>query len=163
MAKIPMWLIGRGVYTLFITPCSLQSNGTLTELTGGNLIGRCDEVSISGRNTLENISPMDSRLANNVVVESETVINLTEIMQSLGQANIDNVLALSAMQYDYVRVDIGRNGKTYTFYGVVGEYNENLRKGKCTATLSLHQVNLTNGINGMASPTYYSNPTFGNA
>ena len=160
MAKIPMWLIGRAITTCSLTPCTLGSDGTLTEGTGATLIGRLDEVQVASRNTLENISPMDCRQANNVITESDTTFTLTEIMQNASNASVDNVLSLMAYGYDYAKVVLARDGKTYTFYGVVGDYGETIRKGKCTATLSLHQVAISNGINGTSAPSYSSNPAF---
>ena len=159
MAKIPLWLLGRNITTCNIIPCTLDTDGTFLEGTGGTLIGRLDEITTNFRTTLENISPMDSLNANYVKVEQENTWNLTEIMQeSNGTAGAINILAQATDGFDYVKIVLARAGNSYTFYGIIGEYNESYRKGKCIATLSVHQVALTSGTTLDTPPSYGSNP-----
>jgi len=156
---IPPWLLGKHVTTVSATPLTVAVDGTYTTGSASTLIGRCDEITFSSRNATENISPMDDRQTNEVIVESATSLTLVEILQSNPIA-ASNLLAQIAYGYDYNLFTIARAGKTFSFIGVVGDYTESLRKGKSTGTLNVQMVSVSSGINGTTPPAYYANPSY---
>ncbi len=145
--SLPLWFVphGGGPFSVILTPLTLQSNGSFQEGGEMSLTGVVDEVDIRSRNTMENISPMHYRHAHYVVVESETEFRLVEILRRKGT----NFLPSVAHFHDYAKVELTRGDQTWRFIGIVSQYEENIRKGKSVASLTLLQVH-----SGESNPSY---------
>lgn len=146
MAQFPNWLLGRHCSAV-ITPLTADTSGNLFTTPASSLVGTLESIEIELSVTDENISPMDVRGAHHVIVEDDYSIVLTEILKQ-GQANI---LAAFAVAYDFAFLSVTRGIQVYNFYAVRGNYGEGpLVKGKNTARLNLHRINIV----GAASVTY---------
>lgn len=144
MTALPTWLLGRNC-TAAITPQSIASDGTLTAGSQQTLVGQLDSITIDQTEELEEISPMDIRQKNYVIVASESAFELTEILKSNGT----NILAAVGANSDVAYFSLTRGGQSWGFYGVVASYREEIRKGKSTGVLRLQQVYISGG-----NPTY---------
>jgi|GEM_PF-2578098 len=131
--QIPDWLTGAGVIAIVITPLTVANDGTFTVGTTQSLTGHLDEITLEQYNQLENITPLDSRQDNEVIVASGTNLNLYEI---LSRAN-GNFLSLVGNGTDYVQAGFSRGGKSFAGTFVVRSYKESLRRGKSVGILSL--------------------------
>lgn len=157
---MPNWFIGRSIIACAVTPCTLNYDGTITEGTGGTLLGRIDGVSQVSNADVEDISPLDSLNKNYVKTAQETTFTLSEIMQE-GADGYVNFLNNLADGYDYVKVTLSRANRAYTFYGIITNYTENIRsKGKVVSELEVKQIILWNGLSVSTPPTYGANPDY---
>lgn len=147
MPAVPTWFTASGGYpfTVSITRVTRGADGTLSSQASNSLLGQLDSVTLSSENTQENISAMDSRRGNNVILESATTFTLEEILKGNGT----NILANVAYSFDYALISVTRGGQSYSFYGVIGSYSESLRKGKSMGTLTVTMVDPASG-----NPTY---------
>lgn len=142
MAVVPRWVIGRRVTGLSIIPQTEGADGTLSAGTTASLTGKLDSVRISSNPETAEISAMDAARQSNTILKEATTITVTEILQATG-ASTDNALATFATAYDVGQFTLIRAGKTWTFYGRRGEYNESIDKGRATGVLTLSMIDPT--------------------
>lgn len=145
MAAIPVWLTGRHTTACAIVPQTVAADGTLSAGASSNLVGSIDGISIRSASELEEISPMTTTRSNMVPIKVGTTISLTEVLKSNGA----NLLAAVAYAATYVQVTLTRGGQSFAFYGVIGEYSEDLQRGKSVGVLSVEMVDI-----GSSNPTY---------
>lgn len=145
MASIPVWLTGKHVTACAVVPQSVATNGTLTPGSSTSLVGSLDEISLNSSPETEEISHLGATYANTVLIRRKQQVTLTEILKSNGT----NILAATATAYDVVQVNLTRGAQSWSFYGIVTGYREDIRRGKSTAVMTLDMVdpNTTN-------PTY---------
>jgi hypothetical protein len=156
MATIPTPLLGRHVSSVTVrwqTPDAngLLGNGTSTTQT---ITGIIDGVEIQGTNQTETINNLTSTRENEVVIESADSIVLTEIMRDgINAANVNVLAAIwtNADSADYCLVTIARGGNSFTFYGLMSDYSESIRKGKNTARMTFQMIDIDAS---MANPVY---------
>lgn len=142
MAQVPLWAIGRHVTVCSLTPQTVGADGTLSDGASTSLVGSLDGVEFSSNPEVEEISPITTTRANDVLVKDRTEITLVEILKHTGT----NILAAAVTSATYFKVIITRGAQTWTFYGLRGAYSESLQRGKSTASLTLTMVdpNTTN-------------------
>lgn len=145
MTAIPAWLIGVNATTVNIIGQTIAANGTLTPGATTSLVGQLDEIEIDITNETENITPMDVRQNNYVIVGEDATITLTEILKRSGT----NILAALSSSYDVAQFNLTRGAQSWSFYGTIGGYNEGLRRGKSVGRMPLKIVNIAG-----ANPAY---------
>lgn len=131
--QIPPWLTGLAVTNIVITPLTVNPDGTFTLGTAQSLSGHLDEIALEQYNLLENITPLDSRQDNEVIVGSGTTIQLIEILAKSG----GNSLSSAGNGFDYIDATFTRGGSTYTGTFVVKGYKETIRRGKSVGILTM--------------------------
>jgi hypothetical protein len=155
LSVVPIWMTGKAVSTVTVQYASAGSDGTLT--LGGSsqsLVGLVDEITYSGSNTVENIAALTSQRDNDVAIEINDSITLSEILRTGANNcflayvwnNADNTAGS-----EYIQVVVTRGGNTWTFVGIMQSYNEGLRKGKTVGRLSVQIVDLGSAV---ANPAY---------
>jgi hypothetical protein len=156
MATIPTPLLGRHVTSVTARWQTPDANGLLGNGTSSvqTITGIVDGVEIQGTNQTETINNLTSFRENEVVIESADSIVLTEIMRDgINVANV-NVLAalwMNADSADYCLVTLARGGNSFTFYGMMSDYSESIRKGKNVARLTLQMADIDAAT---ANPAY---------
>ena len=131
--QIPPWLTGLAVTNIVITPLTVNADGTFTLGTVQSLSGHLDEIVLEQYNLLENITPLDSRQDNEVIIGSGTTIQLVEILaRSSG-----NFLSAAGNGFDYIQATFARGGSTYTGTFVVKGYKETIRRGKSVGIMAM--------------------------
>lgn len=147
MVSIPVWLVGKHVTAVTLTPQSVASDGTITDTTPvATMVGHVDEVTISMRSENEEISPMNTTRLNHVQLKVGTTITIHEILKSNGT----NYLATAATGATAVfKVLVTRGGQGFTFYGLLESYEEGLRRGKSTGSMTLAMLDIS-----AANPAY---------
>jgi hypothetical protein len=145
--KLAQWFVpsGLGPFHVSVTPLVCSRDGTFQEGSSSTLTGVIDEIDFRYRNKLENVAPLDRRSAHYVVVETEAIVRLVEILKRKGV----NFLASLCSHSDYVRVTVTRGEQTWSFSGIIGEYEECIRKEKCVGILTVHQADV-----GAKNPEY---------
>lgn len=152
MTAIPIWLLGKHVTAVTVTPQTVSTAGVLTPSTPvETLVGFWDEIDITSENTLENIQSADQRRDNNVITGTGTTVRVVEILKTNdSSATPTNLLAtLFYGSADYYQVTLTRGGRSFSFYGVARSYNEGYRRGKSVATGEFAMVDP-----GASNPTY---------
>jgi hypothetical protein len=154
LATIPTWLFGYHVTTITAQALSVDSAGLLSNSgSAETLVGVVDELSYNGRAVTERINPLTAKVENEVVVEMNEFITVAEILgpdDSSGSVGAYSVLpkiwalggtdAAGAVQY--ILFTVTRGGNAYAFYGVVQEYVESIRHGKCVGRLTIQKVDV---------------------
>ena len=138
--SIPQWLVpnGSGPFSVSISPITVDTSGKIESKAEHTLTGVIDSIDIRTRSRVENISPMNRRLVNYVVIDRETSFTLVEILKSKGT----NFLASIAVNSSYAMISLTRGEQTWSFVGLVGEYTEKIRRGKSCAALSIVQADI---------------------
>lgn len=143
MASIPNFFLGRNTTTMTITAQTVGSDGALTNDTSGalSLLAVAEDIEMTQTNDLENISALNKRLKNNVVVESATTLTVNGYLLANDSSGTPTNLAANITQsFDYFKWILARGGRTWTGYGIVREYSERIQKGATRFTLSFDMV-----------------------
>lgn len=148
MPVIPTWLLGQNVSAFVVTGVTVGSDGTLADATGTGIqamSGLWDEVSLEYTPQTEEISAADSVRLNNVIVKKASRLRITQLMQKAkasGQAsdNAINPLNHIAATYDFAKTVFTRGSKTWTGYWLVAGYEEGLRAGRSTCSITLEMI-----------------------
>lgn len=128
MADLPMWAIGKHYTSVILTPLTVNTtSGALTEVTASNvsLFGHLDEINLNITSNVENISPINNDVENNVILETALTYDLTEFEKSVGT----NLLAsaffatISSVPVVYWKFQLARGAQTFTGYGVMTDYS----------------------------------------
>jgi len=153
MAAVPQWLTGRFVSSVTVTPLDFEAaTGNLIAGTVAiqTLTGLVDEIDVNGEETTENIVALTSTRDNEVPIEDNTSISLTEILRSGAGNSLLAKCWATAGAGDYAQVSIVRDQNTWTFVGVMQSYSESLRKGKSVARMNFVMADIGNAS---ANPT----------
>lgn len=145
MPSIPVWLTGRHVTQVTITPQTVGADGTLTAGTTVSLVGTLDEVTLDSAPELEEISPMDTVRQNMVLLKDGVRVTFMQLLKKNGT----NLLAAAANTADVFQYVVTRGAQTYTGYGHRGAYNESMRRGRSTSSLTFEPIDI-----GTSNPTY---------
>lgn len=131
--QIPAWLTGAGVTSIVIIPLTVNPDGSFTDGTSQSLTGRLDEILLEQENDLVDVTPMDVRQKNEVIVESGTNLVLIEILAAVGGC----ILSAVGNSSDYVQAGFARGGHSYSGTFVIKSYKETIHKGKSVGVLTL--------------------------
>jgi hypothetical protein len=167
MATIPLWLVGRHVTSVTARWQTVSAAGVLGNGTSAveTLTGVVDQIQYSGERTTEMINSLTSIRENEVTIESDDSVILTEIMRNndaaaAPQYNIlaklwTNVDSADHILFNFTRggtgLSGGPGGNSYLMYGVMTSYRESIRKGKNVAQLTIQMIDIGNAT---ANPTY---------
>jgi len=176
MATNPRWQRGADLYACRITPLAADALGALAVGAGGEIVellpksstnaGVLDDITYNARSVTEDIAPLTSPSENNVEVERDDSVLLTEIMrpyigQNLLAAAMVNAL-VGAAPAEYLKLEIfrgqdhasaGTNKVTkLEMYTSMMEYRETVRKGKSTCQMTLGLMEA--GASLSPNPTY---------
>jgi hypothetical protein len=134
---VPPWLLGRHVTTVTLVGMAIDIYGVLTDSDSEALVGQLDEITLTSTPQTENIQAMDIRIANYVILEDDFTLTLSEILK---RVNANILYKLQSLGYDYFHAIITRGTDTWDFYGLRGEYAEQLVKGKATGRMTFHCI-----------------------
>lgn len=136
---IPPWLLGIHLTACSITPQSVASDGTLTAGTTNSVIAVINAVRFRQRPTKDNITPVNTRRANNIIIEDNSSIEVECILK----ANAANALLTLSATYDVFAVSFTRGTETITLYGTRGDLDDGVTsKGKNLITLVVDQIEI---------------------
>jgi hypothetical protein len=143
MATIPLWLIGRNVTSVVITPLVADSAGLLSAAALGaqTVTAIVDEIQYSGATTTQEISALTSRRRNEVPLERDDQLVFTEICRSAAGSVIAAAIWTAADLPDWALFQATRGGNSVAFYGLATRYEEDVQKGKSVARITLRIVN----------------------
>jgi len=139
----------RGIDTsvLTIQKMSPDATGTLipnTQLGTLELYVTVESVRTRSANRLVNLSPMTRRQENNVIVETGTTMTFNGLILK-GVANPARRMAMGTgagglAGADYVRIIWTEGSCTWTFIGVIENYEQDISKDASRYTLSVRHV-----------------------
>jgi hypothetical protein len=144
--------LGRGVGALTITPQTPNSTtGVLSAGTASSILGQFKTWKPTQSNTLEEISPTSSKARNNMILDSGVKLTVTGILfANDSAASSTNPAVPLVNSYDYLAVACTRGGMSVTVYGLVEEYEEEVKdKGSVTFSLTLGEIDIQS-----ANPVY---------
>lgn len=142
MATIPLWLRGRDLTAITVTPQSVDSSGNLSAGSNASLYGHINVVDLRSEPAKENISPVTSPFANNMIAEDNFTIEIEEILNQ----NSVNILASMASSSDYFFVSLTRGQQSWGFYSTRGAYSESVNsKGKNVCRMVFDQIDVGGG------------------
>jgi len=159
MATMPPWAIGRDVSSVVATPQSVNaSTGAMSDTTPvQTLYGHLDGIEVVSRLTTENLSPMNSLQENQVYIETGTEYRFTEFEKNVtAGSNAGGLLANAAYgAFSIYKLVITRSGKTWTGYGLLGEYTSRMQKNRIMGECRFLPIDI-NGTSGSgsANPVY---------
>lgn len=144
MAVIPLWAVGRHVTTVTLYPQAVDSAGTLSDTTPSQVMfGHLESIEIHGEAEMENISAMDRRVKNEVIIEVGTTLRMTEFAK---QSSLTNKLAQAYYgSNDYFRYVITRGGQSWTGYGIIQRFGSNMPKGSIKETIDFAMCDVGGG------------------
>jgi len=143
MPSIPNPFLGRNISSLAIVPGTIDATGSWSDGTSKSILAVSENIRKTQRNELENISAINARRKNYVIIESETQYVIEGFIlanDATAATSTTNPVNNYVQVYDYLKLTFGRAGLTDTFYSVVESYEEQWVKGKCTFTLTVTMV-----------------------
>lgn len=145
MASIPLPQLGRHFTSIVLTPQSVGTAGALADVStaAATLTARIDSFNEELIANTENISPMNSGRANNVVIEDDFEMTFSEIKMNDGSP--PSRLKALVTAYDVFKIEwtegTGASARSITARGTRGRYSSGGQgKGKQTASLTFSQV-----------------------
>lgn len=142
MATIPLWLLGRNVSSVVITPQIADSGGVLSNAALGavTITTTVDEIGYSGRRTTQEISALTATRRHNMEIERDDSLVLTQIMRAAAGSNTLAAAWTGGDAPDWALVSVTRGGNTIAFIGLMVRLEETVAKGKSVARLTLAQI-----------------------
>lgn len=142
MPSIPLWIIGRAVTAVVVTPLIADTNGLLGAATLGaqSFTTVADEISYSGTVQTVEISPLVSSRRNEVPLEEDGVMVITEIMRNSALLNLGALIWMQTDNPDRALFQFSRGGNKIEMYGTLDSYDETVTKGKSMAHLSIRMI-----------------------
>ncbi len=136
MPSTTSFLIGRNI-TCVVTPYAVGAGGVLTAQTALSFVKKLDLASWSHGDRLDQITPLDSEIENNVDIYSTAGMELSEILNNDSAANnkIANALAAGYKHFGVV-FTLGSAG-TRTYFGIRESYEERYEHGGVRGVLRL--------------------------
>ena len=130
-----------------IVPQTYSTGGTLTAGSSSSLRGQFKRIKITSRPTKDNVSSVDSPIANNLLLEENLSVELDEMQRSSvgGQ-----VLSQMNAGWDIFAITFGYAHKTYgPVYVTRNEFSDGIESkgnGVLTATFDLIDVGQTGAL-----------------
>lgn len=145
MATNPLYLLGRHATSVILTPQVVGTAGALSNGTPVTLTTTLDGLSESLNAAKENISPVNSARANNVITEDDASYTLRII--KVNDTTDPNKLKAAVLAADIFKLawteGTGASAKTYTAYGSRGSLDTGIEgKGKQIASLTFDQIDV---------------------
>lgn len=141
---IPLWVLGKHLTNVAITPLVEDANGNLSAGAGSQtLLDTIDGVRLASNPATENINALTRPKANHVILEDDTSIIVTQILtrRRYGANTKNNVLPYCVASWDLFEMTFTRGGDVWTGRFTRGPYADGVvSKGKNTVELSLLQV-----------------------
>lgn len=151
---VPVWLKGKHLTAITITPYASDTNGTLTVVTSTaglqsgtataakSLSGYIDGITFRSSPMTEMILPVDQTVANYEITVEDYEVNLVEI--SHVKTNVWKPLLVEMFGgYDFFKVSFTRGSGTFDMYLKRGAYQEGVVNfGKNTNQLSFRPIRL---------------------
>jgi hypothetical protein len=145
---IPPWLLGKHTTTLAVQPIVVSNTATgattNSSTASQSLVGVVDQVAYRGNTTSENIVAMTAARDNEVPLEVDDTIEITEILQTAAASSLLAKCWQTADNADYAIVTLVRGPNQFVFTGLMESYTETINKGKSTARMVFRQANLGN-------------------
>lgn len=143
MATIPLWLIGRTVTAVVVTPQIANSAGVLSNSVLGaqSFTTVVDEIQYSGSVTTAEISALTAARQNPVVIEEDGTMVVTEIMRSAaGSVIAAAIWTATTGDPAWALFQFSRGGNSISMYGLLTRYEETVTRGKSVARLTIRIV-----------------------
>ena len=139
---IPLWLIGRTVTAVAVTPLVADSSGVLSAASMGlqSFLAVVDEVSYQGQVTTQEISALTASRRNAVPLEQDDTVVVTEISRSAAGSIIAAAIWTASDTPDWGLFTFSRGANTITLYGMLSRFEQDVQKGKSVARLTLRLV-----------------------
>lgn len=152
MATIPLWLLGRGVTAVVITPMVSDANGLLSDSALGaqSFTTIADEISYQGSVTTQEISALTSTRRNSVVIEQDDTMVMTHIMRSTAGENLAAAIWVDPALSNFAYFQFSRGGNSVNMYGALTRYEEDVQRGKSVSRLTIKILDTP----GTANPAY---------
>lgn len=144
MATIPQWLLGRHLTSVVITPQTVAAAGTLSDGTAKTVTTVVDSIQASINPVHEEINPVNSTRANNVITHDDSSLTLSII--EVNNGSDPNPLEALVLTNDVFKVVFTKGTQTsfaatWTGYFTRGSCNFGISgRGKQIASLELLQV-----------------------
>lgn len=144
MPSIPQFLLGRDLTSVVITPQTVAANGALSDGTAKTVTTVVDSIQASINPVHEEINPVNSTLANNVITHDDSSLTLSII--EVNNGSDPNPLEAIVLTNDVFKVVFTKGtatGSTVTWTGYFtrGSCNFGISgRGKQIASLELLQV-----------------------
>lgn len=144
MAALPKFLLGRHLTAITITPQTQADDGTLADTTPVQTVtGTCRSVELSIDNQLEDIRPVNTTLANNVVVATDSTITVRQLILKTYASTTQMAIAASTPALASIpqKVAFTRGGKSWSVVGNIQSYNEGVNsQGANEATMVIRLI-----------------------
>lgn len=143
---LPMVFLGRQhLTTLTMTLRTVSgTDGALSDSgSARSVIVQVENVRRTSQSNTEQVGPINSRLQNNVIVDSGTTYEIDFFVRyadATSFASATNMLQELADVTDYSKMIMTRGGKTYTFDGLVTGLTEGGGRGSWKGSLTLSMV-----------------------
>lgn len=151
MATIPQWLLGRHLVAITITPQTITAAGVLGDGTASALVAVADSVSLSLVPAHEEINPVNSVRANNVITHDDgsVQVGIIEVHDGSDPDPLEAlVVAGDVFKVVFTKGTKSGSVKTWTGYFTRGNCSFGIQgRGKQIASLELLQVDA--GVNTM--------------
>lgn len=150
MATIPLWLVGRHITAVVVTPQVANSAGVLSDAALGaqSFTALIDGIQYSGSVTTQEISAITSPRLNHVPIEQDDTMVVSEIMRSAAGSVLATACWTAAGNPDWALFAFSRGGNSISMYGLMTRVEEGVTRGKCVARLTIRMVDVA------AFPTY---------
>lgn len=142
MPSIPLWIIGRTVTAVVVTPLIPDVDGLLgaAALAAQSFTAIADEISYSGTVQTAEISPLTASRQNLVPLEEDGVMVITEILRNSALLNLGARIWMQTDNPDRALFQFSRGGNKLEMYGTLDSYDETVTKGKSIAHLSIRMI-----------------------
>jgi hypothetical protein len=154
MPSIPIWLIGRNVTSVAITPQVANAAGLLSNSTVGQktITTVVDEINYGGQITTQEISALTASRENPVPIEQDDTLVITEILRQAAGSNNLAACWNGSDNPDVALFQFTRGGNACSFYGLMSDLEYDVEKGKSVVRMTLKIVDTGAGIN--QNPAY---------
>jgi len=155
MASIPTWLLGKHLTSVVLTPQAVAADGTLSDSgsnTAQTVTARVRRIRLNSSVMTEDIRPVNSVRANNVVTGFDHTITLSVLMRpkSTSPAVVSSPLAslaYAASDNEIVKCTFTRGTSAWSGYFTVADYTEGVESfGANESELTLRQVDDGTGV-----------------
>jgi len=141
---IPLWVLGKHLTALSITPLTEDADGNLAYAAGAqSVLDTATSVRLLSNPMTENISAVARPKANHVILEDDTSIAMTTHLtrRRYGSNTKTNVLPWFVANYDHCEITFTRGPDTWTGRFVRGQFSDGIiGKGANPTELMLLQV-----------------------
>lgn len=140
MATLPLWVFGKHVTNVSMTPQSVSSTGLLSDGTALPCAGKLRSIRQASNPRQREVSPMDGDQDHMVNVKENNSIVIQELLSyAVGVTNVIDAVVYNTST-DVFKFIFRRAGRTATFYGRRGAASETVDEGEDVMELTLTMV-----------------------